>query len=163
MVKRWNCTVCGRSHKPHVPFCKLDIPTKLIAYSKDDADLGCRVWTGGIKGSSGYGNVWDGEKSVSAHRLSYETFVGPIPDGMHIDHLCRNRSCIKPSHLDVVTNAENAKRGLTSVHNMMKTYCPAGHPYSGANLYVLPSGSRACKECSRERGRAYRLRLAAAR
>jgi hypothetical protein len=80
-----------------------------------------------------------------AHRLSYEHHVGPIPDGLQIDHTCRNRKCVNPEHLEPVTNAENTTRQDHAERR--KTHCPKGHPYDEANTYVDPSGARRCRAC----------------
>lgn len=85
----------------------------------------------------------------SVHRLAWEEVRGPIPAGLVIDHLCRNRACYRIDHLEVVTQRENILRGegATAVH-ARKTQCPQGHPYSGPNLYVEPStGKRRCRTC----------------
>lgn len=121
---------------------------------------GCIEWTGGLNGS-GYGQFSDlrtsnrKEGKVYAHRWSYEYFIGPIPDGLHLDHLCRNRKCVNPTHLEPVTAKENILRGVgTSALHAVKTHCPAGHPYSGENLYIHPArGYRVCRACGRERAR----------
>jgi hypothetical protein len=78
--------------------------------------------------------------------------VGPIPEGMEIDHLCRNRGCVNPEHLEPVTRQENIRRSQSiSVANAAKTHCPYGHLLSGANLYLRPNrGGRACRECVRK-------------
>jgi len=111
---------------------------------------GCWDWVGSK--SWGYGMVRrKGYHDSKAHRISYERHVGPIPAGLTIDHLCRNRACGNPAHLEVVTMRENALRGGgPPAQNARKTHCPRGHPLSGANLYRYPSGRRWCRICRRE-------------
>ena len=111
---------------------------------------GCWKWTG-VKTGTGYGRILDGEKGLCAHRVSYELMYGPIPPGMIIDHLCRNRACVRPDHLEIVTHKENILRGIgpTAV-NAQKTHCPKGHPLSGANLHLDTNGWRVCRECRRQ-------------
>ena len=114
---------------------------------------GCMIWTGN-RHSEGYGTL-----SVSipkkrtmkyAHRLSYEHFIGPIPAGLHIDHLCRNRPCVNPTHLEPVTCRLNLLRGIGHAAVQAKrTHCPKGHPYDGDNLITF-EGHRQCRECHRE-------------
>ena len=118
---------------------------------------GCWLWTAG-KNEKGYGTFsLDGEKR-KAHRVAYEQYVGPIPDGLEIDHLCRHRGCVNPAHLEAVTHAENMARGA----NAMKTHCARGHEYAGDNVYRTPDGRRDCRVCVAARGRAYRARKAGA-
>lgn len=86
------------------------------------------------------------------HRFAYEVFVGSVPDGLALDHLCRQRACCNPEHLEPVTIRENLLRGETSTaENAAKTHCHAGHPLSGANLYIRPDGQaqRGCRTCRR--------------
>jgi hypothetical protein len=116
-------------------------------------DSGCIEWIGGLNGA-GYGQFYVGRKSRDdtgkgyAHRWSYEYHVGPIPNGHHLDHLCRNTACVNTEHLEPVTPRENLLRGdgPSAIH-AKKSHCPEGHPYAGKNLYVHPSkGYRTCRE-----------------
>lgn len=115
---------------------------------------GCWLWTGLIA-QTGYG-IYDG---LLAHRLMYELVIGPIPDGLTIDHVkargCTSRSCVNPSHLEPVPLAVNVLRGDSPpARNARKTHCPAGHEYDEANTYISASGWRGCRACNRERARA---------
>lgn len=120
-------------------------------------DGGCIVWIGGLNGV-GYGQFYRGKRfrgdtgKTYAHRWSYEYHVGPIPEGLELDHLCRNPACVNPEHLEPVTPQVNKLRGTSpaAIH-ARKTHCPAGHPYAGTNLYVYPTtGIRRCRECGRQ-------------
>lgn len=122
----------------------------------------CWDWPGNVNANDGYGRTSqrlpDGTwRIVLAHRYAYETAVGPIPDGLSLDHLCRNRRCINPKHLEPVTRGENVLRGESGpAKNARKESCKRGHPLSGANLYVYEkNGDRHCKECDRQRQRRY--------
>lgn len=91
---------------------------------------------------------------VGAHRVVYEELVGPIPDGLMLDHLCRVRHCVNPEHLEPVTNRENVLRGEGhSAKAARATHCLKGHPYAGENLRILSNGWRRCRACHRERER----------
>lgn len=108
----------------------------------------CWQWLG-AKQAGGYGRFMVTSSPrvlILAHRFAYEMAVGPIPDDMTLDHLCRNTSCVKPSHLEVVTREENALRGS---RNAAKTHCDHGHEFTEANTYVAPSRPqvRCCREC----------------
>jgi hypothetical protein len=110
----------------------------------------CWEWTAGTN-HAGYG-TFRYHGGYLAHRYAFEVLVGPIPDGLVLDHLCRNPPCVNPDHLEVVTLAENVRRGVAGkvagLRHSSKTHCPAGHEYTPDNTYVVPGkGSRRCKKC----------------
>ena len=118
-------------------------------WAKVDKSGSCWLWKGAIS-ADGYGNIMTGHrgKCLRAHRVAYELLVGPIPSGLTLDHLCRNRACVNPRHLEAVTNKENILRGEASAAvNARKESCKRGHLLSGANLYVQPNGQRECRTC----------------
>jgi len=121
---------------------------------------GCWKWSGSIT-TSGYGMVpWHTSYPASkrAHRAAYLALVAPIPEGLVLDHLCRNRDCVNPDHLEVVTIRENTLRGDgPAAINARAVVCSTGgHPLSGENLYVNPRGARCCRTCINARRRARR-------
>jgi hypothetical protein len=111
----------------------------------------CWLWEG-CKDRLGYGEVCYRGGNRKAHRRSYELLVGPVPDGLELDHLCRNPSCVNPAHLEPVTHAENVRRGISGSVNgarqAAKTHCKRGHPYSAENTRTH-RGMRQCRTCKR--------------
>lgn len=119
----------------------------------------CWEWLG-AKDQDGYGAHYvRGLGQRRAHRLVYELLVAPIPAGLQLDHLCRNRGCVNPAHLEPVTTRVNLLRGDThAARNAAKTACIHGHPFDEDNTHVRRRGHRECRTCIRERARAYRAR-----
>lgn len=118
---------------------------------KVNHSTGCWEWTASLT-TVGYAKFFADGRLNTAHRYSYENVVGPIPEGLQLDHLCRVRHCVNPAHLEPVTQRENLLRGKTlAAANAAKTNCPQGHPYYGENLYTDPRlGSRHCRKCMRD-------------
>lgn len=167
----------GYCRKHHWRWKKYGDPTKLSRIFGDDEarfwskvdkngpipehrpELGpCWVWTP-AKATTDYGTFStfrDGKKrTVNAHRWGYETFTGPIPDGLHLDHLCRTPACVRQSHLEPVTPRENVRRGDAPTARLWRAgLCSKGHSMQDA--YRLADGKRICRTCSRDRQRAER-------
>lgn len=120
-------------------------------------DTPCIPWEGRNNGN-GYGRITVGGRQLMAHRYLWEQKNGKVPDGMQLDHLCRNRSCVNLSHLEVVTCKINVLRGVgPTAQNARKTHCVNGHPFNGENLAVY-KGVRRCRTCERKRGAEYKIR-----
>lgn len=114
----------------------------------------CWVWKGATTVKE-YGRLRVGGRKKLAYQYAYELVCGPVPDGLELDHLCRNRACCNPFHLEPTTHQENVLRGvagLTNNHQTKKTHCPSGHPYSDTNTRKQ-DGQRRCIVCRREQGR----------
>lgn len=125
-------------------------------WARVDASGDCWEWTGS-KTSYGYGIVIRNWRRTGAHREAYRLLVGPIPEGLTIDHLCRNHSCVNPDHLEPVTRAENVRRGIPAGYWGKQPRCTKGHPYTPDNIYHY-QGRRHCKECRRQAVRRMRAR-----
>src|SRR3990167_1889686 len=110
---------------------------------------GCWEWTGSLK-DNGYGQFNNG-RPRRAHRVAYEALIGPIPDGLECDHLCRNRDCTAPAHIELVTRKENVRRGcgMGGELRASSTHCRQGHLLNDNNLYVAPDGERVCRSCAK--------------
>ncbi|MFE9340844.1 HNH endonuclease signature motif containing protein [Streptomyces sp. NPDC007063] len=117
----------------------------------------CWIWTGGTN-EKGYGRFWHNRRATAAHRYAVELADGqPVPAALDVDHRCRNRACIRRSHLRAVTHRENILASSNHVARRAAVRaCPAGHPYDDANTYRARNGTRKCRTCRREQGRARR-------
>lgn len=131
--------------------CRKAVPLRSHIENKVNIDINnCWNWTGKIS-KNGYAHLMSLGKTYLAHRISYELFKGSIDKGLVIDHLCRNRKCINPDHLEAVSMRENIIRGESSASmNFKKTHCIRGHEFSKENTYYRKdrTGSRTCKKCS---------------
>ncbi len=114
--------------------CSFDsITDRFMSHVEKVTESGCWIWMG-LLNDKGYGIFWTKERArTRAHRFAYETYVGPFPDGLEPDHLCRIRCCVNPRHLDPVTRRVNLNRGIN--HESTRTHCPKGHPYDEKNTY----------------------------
>lgn len=108
------------------------------------------LWTGALD-RGGYARIKEGPGRLGGtlyvHRALYERFVGPVPEGMELDHLCRVRHCVNPSHLESVNHQTNVDRGLSA----KRTHCPQGHPHNEENTHITKAGVQHCRRCDRER------------
>ena len=132
----------------------------------ENKDMGtpCWVWHAN-KDRNGYGVLSHRVSGKIVHRMAHkilwEHFNGFVPDGLELDHLCRNRAGVNPDHLEPVTHAENVRRGEAGQHNPIKTHCPKGHPYSESTYVVKshPKGNfRRCNRCHEDRAKAARAK-----
>ena len=131
------------------------LPERISSKISVDRLSGCWVWVA-CRYPNGYGQIyWDGKMRL-AHRIVYTLLIEEIPKGLDIDHLCRNRSCVNPKHLEPVTHRENVMRGNSPVVDQVsRTHCPQGHELSGSNLVasMLKDNKRACRQCRKELGK----------
>lgn len=117
----------------------------------DIQEDGCWNWKG-LTTSNGYGK-WSkgpGQRVRAIHRITWEHYKNQeVPEGLQLDHICRNRLCCNPDHLEPVTPSENTMR--QDHYERRKTHCPKGHEYDEANTRITPAGKRVCRACDRER------------
>ncbi len=119
-----------------------------------EPNSGCWLWEGHLN-QDGYGTLGIHQ----AHRVAWKLLCGPIRSDHDIDHLCRNRCCVNPAHLEPVTTRVNVLRGQNfSAFYAVRTHCDAGHPYDGDNLIYRKDGGRRCRQCKRDAGRSFMRR-----
>ncbi len=160
---RYFASVLCFEHRPDRPYDEQTI-ARFIA-KVEPLSSGCWNWRAALT-PAGYGQFHlprnrGPQRVIAAHRFAYLLVVGPIPDGLELDHLCRNRWCCNPTHVEPVTRRENMRRSplrgagaaARAEQQKAKTHCPQSHPYSGDNLYLTPRGYRRCRVCNRERAR----------
>lgn len=134
---------------------KKPTPDERFVSKIEKLDNGCWQWSGTTI-NTGYGKFVVKKKQYLAHRYSYEMHKGTIPDGLVLDHLCRNRLCVNPDHLEAVTNEENLYRGVGfRILNGMDGSCVNGHKYTEENTYYNPNNprDRRCRQCAHNRDR----------
>lgn len=122
----------------------------------------CHIFRFGKHEPDGYGKTSSCGKQIFVHRYVWERDVGPIPDGMEIDHQCQVRGCCNVDHLRVVTRMVNATENIDGCAWQVmaaKTHCPKGHPYDETNTYRYPNGRRTCRICDATAKKAYKRRL----
>lgn len=133
---------------------KQTITERFVSKIVINPTTGCWEWQGHI-GKDGYGKMWGIGNIQLAHRFSYEYFIGSITDELVLDHLCRNRKCVNPYHLEPVKQQVNVDRGIN--HKNCKSHCPHGHEYTPENSYYDGMGMRRCRICMSIKERKYRV------
>ena len=122
----------------------------LAKTDRSDPD-GCWPWLGYVR-QNGYGGVRLRKRHHNAHRAGYMLFVGPIPDGFQVDHLCKNTRCVRPDHMEAVPpRVNNMRSNSPTARNARKSHCKRGHPLTPGNLINLSNGDRQCAACNRLR------------
>jgi hypothetical protein len=141
-----------------VPFLDARLPQRFWDKCIPEPNSGCWIWIGARSrlDDHGYGKIRVGQRALYAHCVAYEAIVGATSTELQLDHLCRNRCCVNPAHLEPVTQRVNIMRGESpTAVNASKTHCPMGHELTGPNLVPgrLRRGERKCRECKNEQGR----------
>lgn len=135
----------GVMGRPRIP-----LEQRFEMHSRWDGD--CRIWTGALT-PDGYGIIRVDKKNRGVHRVAYEFYVGPIPEGLTLDHVkawgCKSRACFNPEHLEPVTIGDNIRRGDTG-KRPPSTHCSVGHLLEGNNLRIDSRGARICRTCQRD-------------
>lgn len=150
-------TTAERAHGWHGRFLRMGSDIDRF-WAKVDRSGDCWEWLA-HRNWGGYGRFWWGGRLGQAHRFAFQLTHGPIPLGLTIDHLCRNRGCVNPAHLEAVSMRENTLRGIGGpANNARKTHCYLGHPLDEANTTIYERDGkpvRRCRACHRRRAAAY--------
>lgn len=150
-VARGLCNKHYRRLRKSGSLSRPDVEARFFANVTEN-HVGC--WVFASLDVQGYGQLQIDGAAVRAHRWCYEFLVGPVPEGLVLDHLCRNPACVNPDHLDPVTQQVNTLRGVgPAALNAAKKECLRGHAFSPENTYITPDGRRMCRSCQRIRAR----------
>lgn len=137
------------------------IESDLLRFTRKVTKEGsCWMWSGSVS-AKGYGRFHYERRNDYAHRVAFEHYCGPIPQDTELDHLCRNRACVNPEHLEAVAHKLNVLRGTSAKRRATDTHCNYGHPLEGENLYVRPTGTRVCRTCVKRHAQTRREKVAA--
>ena len=145
-------TVLGRLHggsssMRRTPALPASATTEQRFWAKVEWSEGCWAWLG-ASSAGGYGRFWTGERFTAAHRYAYAIAVGPIGQGMHVDHLCRNPNCVNPAHLEEATPRLNQLRGFgKGADRASQTHCARGHEFTPENTRMTVRNQRVCRTC----------------
>lgn len=138
-----------------------DLQKRVCRKIAKDYESGCSIWTG-APSLKGYGRITIDRRALKAHRLIASLVYGKVPAGMVVDHLCRNRLCVNPKHLEIVTNQVNVQRGLLNSGRPPRSSCNAGHAYSEDTVCYRSNGlylTRRCRVCILHRQRERRAKI----
>lgn len=136
----------------------MSLPKRFVSKFVVNKKSGCWVWQASKR--DGYGRYHHDNKWTQAHRYAYEKLCGEIPPNLQIDHICRNRACVNPNHMEIVTQQENIRRGKSPfIINSQRTHCINGHEFNTENTIIDANGYRRCRACHRKRALRYSRKI----